>query len=495
MNEWENNHQEDENSDINETNEPEETRDDMQLNEEGDSQEPQDQEPEQAEQPDRPDEPETENKPYEPQPAQNANQTWAYSWNGKQQKKSGKGSRIFFVVAIICLLLCAAICIPTILYSYNHSAPYVTPADTSRDESSKAPTPAESSAESEVDESSYEVSESVKHAETKYTEQSDLIDVYNKCSESCVTVYVTFASKTSYVIGSGFVLTEDGYIATNQHVVNDGKKFKVIFYNEEEYEATLVGEDKVRDLAVLKIEKTGLRPMDIGDSDALQVGQTVIAIGTPYDTALAGTMTKGIISGVNRKVNVEDDSGRVTKTMSLIQTDTSINPGNSGGPLINMAGQVVGINVMKLINEYEGLGFAIPMNHALQIFNQLIQYGKVVNEPDNDFVATSARLGITIYDLDTGLETYRIKPKCEYPSAGALVASVEPDTAIYAAGLRTYDIITEFNGVKIEDRIDLTTELAKHKAGEKVTMKIFTFSGNFSSGEYKELSFVLDAAS
>jgi serine protease Do len=328
--------------------------------------------------------------------------------------------------------------------------------------------------------------------DTPFLEENVLTQVYKKCEGSCASIYVELGN-TGYSIVSGFVLTEEGYIATNQHVVDGGTKVTVIFYDGEEYDAKIVGEDPIRDLAVLKIEAKGLTPLPIGNSDALSIGQTTIAIGTPYDLSLAGTMTMGIISGLDRKIPIENDSGVVTKTMHLIQTDTPINPGNSGGPLINMAGQVVGINSLKLIDEFEGIGFAIPINSAVEIFNQLIQYGEVVQDPEADFVIENPRLGVQVYELQAGLEAFRIRPKCDYPE-GVLVASVEPNTAVYAAGLELYDIITEFDGKPVKNLNDLTNALAQYRAGDKVTMTVFSFSRNFSQGEYKTLEFVLDSA-
>ena len=325
-----------------------------------------------------------------------------------------------------------------------------------------------------------------------YVESSELTELWDRCSPSCVTIYVTTrGAYGSAYIGSGFVLTEDGYIATNQHLVEDGATFTVTFYDGTEYDAELVGEDSSRDLAVLKIDAKGLKVLEIGDSSALRPGQEVIAIGTPYSMSLAGTITRGIISGVNREMAMMDEYGRAVKTMTLIQTDASINPGNSGGPLINMAGQVVGINFMKLRDEYENLGFAIPINYAVQIFNQLIQYGKVVQDPEDDFVSSRPRIGVEVYDVETGLREKRLQPTADYPKNGAFVSWVDPTSSVYEAGLRPYDIIVSFAGTELTDRNSLTAELEKHKAGETVTMRIYTFSGNFSTGEYKEITFKL----
>ena len=416
---------------------------------------------------------------------------WAYTWDGEtyRQKKGSKGAKRFLIVAAVCLLLSVAICLPTILFAL--SSERKNPSEVSEAGS------AEQSGEKQVSEPedpAYEVSQTVKPAEYQYVEESTLTDVYATCSPSCCTIYVT--GKQGYSIGSGFVLTKDGYIGTNQHVVEDGLNFKVIFYDGTQYTAKLIGGDSVRDLAVLKIEAKDLTPLTIGNSDNLVPGQTVVAIGTPYSLSLAGTMTTGIISGVNREVPVTNESGRVVKTMTLIQTDTLINPGNSGGPLINLKGQVVGINSMKIVeSSFEGIGFAIPINYAYEIFNQLIQYGKVVNEPENDFVRSNAYLGITVYNLEAGFQEFGIRPECEYPTEGILVASVTPGLSIYRAGLQMFDIITEFCGKKITNINELTDELAKHKAGETVTMKLFRFDRRLTSGEELEITFVLDSAS
>lgn len=412
----------------------------------------------------------------------------SFVWEGTPGKKPGrrrKGNRAgaFCAVAVVCLVLTAAICLPTILYALSGNGKAGTPGGTP------------SGALGPNADGSYEVSQTVQASPNVYTEESDLTELYNRCSPSCVTIYVTFGNRSGYAIGSGFVLTEDGYIATNQHVVDEGENFKVIFYDGTEYKAELVGGDATRDLAVLKIDAKNLTPLEVGDSDALSVGQTVVAIGTPYDLELAGTLTRGIISGVNRDIDIYDETtGRVVKTMRMLQTDTSINPGNSGGPMINLAGQVVGINSMKLINEYEGLGFAIPINYAVDIFNQLIQYGKVVQEPENSYVNVSAWLGVTVADVQAGLETYRITPRCDYPTEGALIVSLEPNTAVYAAGLQQFDIVVDFDGHKIASKTDLVNALAQYRAGDVVTITVFTFSRNFASGETRQLTFTLDSA-
>lgn len=425
--------------------------------------------------------------PEEPRPYRQP----AFVWEGTPGKKPGKRNgggrvKVFCAVAVVCLLLTAAICLPTILYALDGGSSWGNPSNgTSVPSASLGPNEGVQ----------YEISQTIQANTDPVEDASELSELYDRCSVSCVTIYVTFGRNSGYAIGSGFVLTEDGYIATNQHVVNDGEDFTVIFYDGSEYKAKLVGGDSTRDLAVLKINAKGLTPLPIGNSEALKVGQTVVAIGTPYDMELAGTLTRGIISGLDRDLDIYDETtGRVVKTMRMIQTDTSINPGNSGGPMINLAGQVVGINSMKLIDEYEGLGFAIPINYAVDIFNQLIQYGRVVQEPENSYVNIRASLGIKVMNVDVGLAEYRIEPRCDYPTEGALIVSVDPNTAVYAAGLQQFDIVTEFNGHKITTKDDLVDVLAQYRAGDSVTMTVFTFSRNFSDGEARTLSFVLDSA-
>ncbi|MBR6777107.1 MAG: trypsin-like peptidase domain-containing protein [Clostridia bacterium] len=318
---------------------------------------------------------------------------------------------------------------------------------------------------------------------TAYTE------LYEKCSGSCVSVICTFDKSSGYTLGSGFVLSEDGYIATNHHVIEDADEITVQFYDGTEYEATLIGSDSITDLAVLRIEAKGLVPAELGNSDKVSVGEPVVAIGTPYDITLKGTMTTGVVSGLAREVECTDDYGNVVKTMTLIQTDASINPGNSGGPLFNMNGQVIGINTLKLMNEYEGLGFSIPITDAIEVFEILVKYGELPDYSDTDFVKTSPKLHIivmSVSDARNSVEYGRYISK-DAPE-GVYVIEVTPGTAIYEAGLEIYDIITEFNGVVLEDRDDLAAELAKCSAGQQVTIKVY------HRGEYKTLTFKLDKA-
>ena len=226
--------------------------------------------------------------------------------------------------------------------------------------------------------------------------------------------------------GTGIILSEDGYIVTNHHVVEGGTLLTVIVSDEESYEAKLVGSDAQMDLAVLKIEAEGLTPAQFGDSDAIKVGQAAIAIGNPGGMDLSGTTTYGIISGINRSVEIGN------YRMNLLQTDASINPGNSGGSLLNQYGQVIGVTNAKLAADgYEGIGFAIPINEVKPIVEELIAKGYVSGRPV---------VGVSVSALSSMASSFYGFPR------GLYVSSIAPDSNAYKTGLRPGDIITEFNG-------------------------------------------------
>ena len=207
--------------------------------------------------------------------------------------------------------------------------------------------------------------------------------IYKKCAPSVVGIITYGSSSTAQ--GSGIILSENGYIITNAHVVSGGEKFEVVLQNGDSYDATVIGADNQSDLALLKMQNPpeGLVAATFGNSDELEVGEMVVAIGNPGGLALASTQTVGYISAVQRTITTE-----LGYTMVCIQADAAINPGNSGGPLINTYGQVVGITSSKLVEEgYEGIGFSIPINTALPILDDLMQHGRVTGR---------AQLGITV---------------------------------------------------------------------------------------------------
>lgn len=297
--------------------------------------------------------------------------------------------------------------------------------------------------------------------------------IAEKCKPSSVGIETTVTTQSyfgySYKtggVGSGFILTSDGYIATNHHVIEGADSITVQLDDGTKHEATLVGSDSITDLAVLKIEATDLIPMEIGDSDKMVVGDSVIAIGTPAGIEFAGTVTDGIISAINRGIEITNERGTVVKTMTLMQTNAAINPGNSGGPLINDRGEVIGINTLKLTSTYEGIGFSIPINSAVAIFNQLITDGKV-SDYDSSFVTGNGAIGITNY-VEIGEEEAAYY---NYP-VGIVILALDIDSSAYKAGLRRYDTITAFEGTTVKTVAELNKLKAAYKAGDEVTLTV-----------------------
>jgi len=250
-------------------------------------------------------------------------------------------------------------------------------------------------------------------------------------------------------VGSGFVMNRDGYILTNNHVVEDADQIKVKLANGKEYEGKVVGRDPKTDLALIKINASSdLQPLALGNSDDLKVGSWVVAVGSPF--GLEQTVTAGIVSAKGRVIG----SGPYD---NFIQTDASINPGNSGGPLINMKGEVVGINT-AIIASGQGIGFAIPINMAKEIAPQLQEKGHV----------TRGWLGVSIQEVTPELaKSFGLKEK-----KGALVAQVVSGSPAEKAGIEQGDVIVEFDGKEITDSKDLPRIVASTPVGKAVTIKL-----------------------
>ena len=270
--------------------------------------------------------------------------------------------------------------------------------------------------------------------------------------------------------GSGFILTSDGYVVTNNHVVEGATSVTVKLYNGEEYDAEIVGTDEMNDVALLKIDATGLQAVTIGDSDQIEVGEEVIAIGNPLGE-LTFTMTAGVVSALDREINTDG------KPINMLQTDVAINSGNSGGPLFDMNGNVIGITSAKYSGStssgasIEGISFAIPINDALRVIYDLQQYGRVTGR---------AYLGVTVRDLDgTTASTYGLP-------TGPMIQSVEAGGCAEKAGLQQGDIIIGFNGSEIASYTDLVAALNKLKAGDTATITVFR------AGAQVEASITLD---
>lgn len=242
--------------------------------------------------------------------------------------------------------------------------------------------------------------------------------------------------------GSGIIISTDGYIVTNQHVIADANTITVILNSGEEFEATLIGADARTDLAVLKINKTGLTAAPLGDSNLAEVGDLAVAIGNPLGQELAGTVTAGVISAVNRKMTVDG------RTYNLIQTDAAINPGNSGGALVNKYGQVIGINSIKMSQDgVEGIGFAIAMSEAKPIIDDLMNNGYVSGRPLIGITATESRNGLTVYTVAEG--------------SGA-----------QKAGIKEGDLIIKADGIVVKTVDELNDIKDKKAPGDKVTLTL-----------------------
>ena len=324
------------------------------------------------------------------------------------------------------------------------------------------------------------------------TQQVSLLDfsetgigVANKVKPSIVGITVEFSvnsifynsSGTAKASGSGIIISEDGYILTNNHIVSStsessnafyevGKANKVTvkLYNDDtEYEAKIIGTDSQTDLAVIKIDKTGLTPAELGDSDSVQVGEFAMAIGNPL--GLDNSVTAGIVSAVNREVTDSDGNKYLA-----IQTDAAINAGNSGGALVNSQGQVIGVNTLKLSGEdVEGVGFAIPINSTKEIYEQLIQYNKVKRP----------YIGIGGIDLDE--ET----AKKNNLVVGIYIKTIEDFSAAEKAGLRIGDVIIEADGQKITTMDELNEIKNSKSIGDTIELKVYR------NGNEKEVTVTL----
>ena len=258
--------------------------------------------------------------------------------------------------------------------------------------------------------------------------------------------------------GSGFILTRDGYIATNYHVISSANTIKVTLYNGDTYDATFVNGDEDYDIAVLKIEASDLQAVTLGDSSALNVGDRVLAIGNPLGE-LTFSMTGGMVSCMDRAINVDGTP------FNMIQTDASINPGNSGGPLFNAYGEVVGIVSAKYSDASngttaEGLGFAIPMNDVFAMIKDIMTNGYVTNKP---------YLGIT-----PGTMSAQMAAQYRYDvEEGVFIYSVEEGTAAADAGLQMGDVITKVDDVKVSTVDELTATKKKYSAGDDSTLEVY----------------------
>jgi Do/DeqQ family serine protease len=250
--------------------------------------------------------------------------------------------------------------------------------------------------------------------------------------------------------GSGVIISANGYIATNHHVIEEGGKISIMMDDGREFEAKLIGSDKSTDLALLKVDGDDLPYLTFGDSDSLMVGEWVIAIGNPF--RLYSTVTAGIVSAKSRNINILDDSG----IESFIQTDAAVNPGNSGGALVNTKGQLMGINtaIMTFSGQYEGFSFAIPANLARKVLEDLREFGAVKR----------GWLGVVIRPVDNTIARSAGLDEI----AGVRIEEVNPGSAAASAGLSPGDVVTHIDGMKVTSSPDFMAKVGQHRPGDEL---------------------------
>lgn len=290
---------------------------------------------------------------------------------------------------------------------------------------------------------------------------SNISDIADQVAPSVVCIETVsestnwfFGTQEVTASGSGLIYTEDGYIITNNHVVAGAKNIVVTLADGSQEEATIVGTDTRSDLALLKIPASGLTAAEFGDSDQVAVGNLALVIGNPGGEQFARSVTMGIISGLNRQITTSEGS-----QFELLQTDAAINPGNSGGPLVNSAGQVIGITSVKIVSsEFEGMGFAIPGNTVLYVIQSLLKNGYVIRPA----------LGVYIY----GEVNDSVADNNDLTVNYGVIVSPIAGGAADKAGIKQYDIIIAIDGTKVATTADLQEIIYKHQIGDSVKVSV-----------------------
>ena len=299
--------------------------------------------------------------------------------------------------------------------------------------------------------------------------------IYKNVVDSVVAIIVSdpnvgILSQEQSGVGTGIIMSKDGYIITNAHVIGNSKSndIVVVLNNKKEYPGKVVGFDSKSDLAVVKIEETDLKPALFGNSDQVEVGSGVIAIGNPGGLEFANSITKGIISAINRPLSAPEN------IVKYLQTDTAINPGNSGGPLFNMQGQVIGITSSKFAAAgFEGMGFAIPINTAKTIIDDIVKTG---------YVSGRARLGIG-FDVVSAYQAQRYNVP-----QGIVVKKIEPESDFTSKGVKVGDIITKIEGTNISDAKTIINEVSKHKVGDTLKLTVYRMATRTSPQDTFEVT-------
>lgn len=309
---------------------------------------------------------------------------------------------------------------------------------------------------------------------TNYTTAAEKIipSVVGIVATNSATVFDGTDTSVTESTGSGIILDERGYIVTNYHVIADNNNVRVVFFDDSETEATIVGHDRRTDLALLKVEKDGLIAATFTKEDTVEVGETALAVGNPGGLDFAGTVTKGIVSGLNRYIVTDDGI-----SFNLIQTDAAINPGNSGGALCNESGEVIGVNTIKITETgYEGMGFAIPADTVQEIVSELLTSGNI----------SRGAMGVyLLFSLDESI-AQAYNTGIDY----GVMITLQENGAAEQAGLMDYDIITGFNDAPVTDMYDLQDKVFSYDAGDTVTVTVYR-NGSFLDyqivlGELKE---------
>ena len=361
----------------------------------------------------------------------------------ERRKKRRTGLWIFLICLTVAVGIGAGLWIWDIFFADDPKDPFEYDYDFGWEE--------DASASQEITIPTYPTGEGVVlEVETDHGPELTAQEIYQRVNPSVVTVLAQLDGSVS--VGTGVIFRSDGYILTNHHVLAGGRDCSITLDTGQSYEARYVAGDERNDLAVLKVELTGLPAATFGDSDQLAVGDRVYAIGNPLGVELRGTLTDGIVSAINRDVWVDG------RTMTLIQTNAALNSGNSGGPLINAYGQVVGINTIKMSSSYsniEGLGFAIPSASIRRLVNDLLTYGEVQPEPT---------FGVTVNQLGTWLEE---------DLRGIHVIDVTAGSAADLAGIRTGDFILSAAGTPVNSSQDLLRVRRGLYVGDQVTMEIW----------------------
>ncbi len=284
----------------------------------------------------------------------------------------------------------------------------------------------------------------------------DFTAVSNLVTGAVVNIVTYSATEYRLSSGSGVIVSTDGYIITNQHVIEDGANFEITFPDKRKVEARLVGIDRMTDLALLKANISGLRPIRFGDSDNVQVGEWVLAVGNPFN--LNSTVTAGIVSAKARNINILSGPYSIE---SFIQTDAVVNPGNSGGALVNTHGELIGINT-AIISEsggYEGYSFAIPANLVRKVVNDIREFGTVKR----------AILGVAITEVNED-----IAAKVDLPSvSGVFITDVNRNSSASSAGLRTGDVIMTINNIPTNSVPELQEQVARFRPGDRISLEFY----------------------